>query len=52
MFNAGTIAGGVSMTPIVLGIIPGGGLILKTHCKIKYKKKRSNYVDLLLIPMK
>ncbi|RMX42641.1 hypothetical protein pdam_00010280 [Pocillopora damicornis] len=37
-------AGGVTMNPIVLGIIAGSGLIMKTYCKMKdFKRKRSNY---------
>lgn len=50
---AGIIAGGVTMNPIVLGIIAGSGLIMKTYCKMKdFKRKRSNYVDFLLLPIK
>lgn len=45
---AGIIARGVTMNPIVLGIIAGSGLIMKTYCKMKdFKRKRSNYVDFL-----
>ena len=32
---AGTIAGGVTMNPIILGIIAGAGLLLKTYTEIK-----------------
>lgn len=38
---AGTVAGGVTMNPIILGIIPGSGLILITYCETKdFKKNR------------
>lgn len=32
---AGTVAGGATMNPIILGIIPGSGLILITYCETK-----------------
>ena len=41
---AGTVAGGATMNPIILGIIPGSGLILITYCETKDFKKKSNYV--------
>lgn len=38
---AGTVAGGATMNPIILGIIPGSGLILITYCETKdFKKNR------------
>ena len=37
---AGTIAGGVTLNPIILGTISGAGLLLKTFGEIKdYKRK-------------
>ena len=36
----GTIAGGITLNPIILGTISGAGLVLKTVSEIKdYKKK-------------
>ena len=36
----GTIAGGVSLNPIVLGVISGSGVLLKTYSEAKnYKRK-------------
>lgn len=49
---AGTVAGGATMNPIILGIIPGSGLILITYCETKDFKKKSNHVGLFLLPMK
>ena len=37
---AGTVAGGVTMNLIILGIIPGYGLILITYCETKDFKKK------------
>lgn len=40
---AGTIAGGITLNPIVLGVINGSGVIVETIGKIKnYKKKNGN----------
>ena len=47
----GTIAGRVATNPIVLHVIPGNGLILNTLRNKIFIKKRSNYVDFLLLPM-
>ena len=37
----GTIAGGVTQNPILLGVISGSGLLLKTYIEIKkiFRKK-------------
>ena len=40
LIAAGTVAGGVTMNPIILGIIPGYGLILITYCETKDFKKK------------
>ena len=44
---AGAIAGGVTTNPIVLGIIPDSGFILKTYYEIKDSKKK---IELYQIP--
>ena len=44
---ASAIAGGVTTNPIVLGIIPDSGFILKTYCEIKDSKKK---IELYQIP--
>ena len=37
---SGTIAGGVTLNPVVLGTISGSGVLLKTRSEIKnYRKK-------------
>ncbi|RMX42817.1 hypothetical protein pdam_00022491 [Pocillopora damicornis] len=36
----GTIAGGATTSPIVVGIIPGSALMLKTYCEMKDFKKK------------
>ena len=40
------------MNPIILSNIHGNALILKYTVKQKIWKRRLNYVDLLLLPMK
>lgn len=35
MIAAGTISGGVTLNPVVLGVIAGAGLLLKTYTEIK-----------------
>ena len=37
---AGTIAGGVTLNPIVFGVISGAGLILKTSSEIKNTRNK------------
>ena len=37
----GTIAGGVTMNPIVLGVISGLGLVVKTASEMKEPKKQN-----------
>ena len=40
LIACGTVAGGVTLNPVVLGVISGAGLLLKTFTEIKnYKKK-------------
>lgn len=51
LIAAGTVAGWVIMNPIILGIIPGSGLILKT-LKWKTSERKSNYVSMLVLPTK
>ena len=48
----GTITGLITLNLIVLGIISGTGLLLKTFGDIKDYKKKLNYVDLLIQRMK
>ena len=35
LIAAGTISGGITMNPVVLGVIAGAGLLLKTYTEIK-----------------
>ena len=47
LIAAGTVAGGVTMNPIILGIIPGYGLILITYCETKdFEKTMKRHVEL------
>ena len=46
LITAGTIAGGITLNPIILGVIPGVGLLIKTTSEIK---KYSNKIELLKI---
>lgn len=49
----GTNAGGVTQNPILLGVISGSGLLLKTYIEIKkFSGRRSNYAALLPQVMK
>lgn len=49
----GTNAGGVTQNPILLGVISGSGLLLKTYIEIKkFWGRRSNYAALLPQVMK
>lgn len=45
LIAAGTVAGGVTMNPIILGIIPGYGLILITYCVTKDFKKKNRIMS-------
>ena len=49
---SGTIAGGVTLNPVVLGTISGSGVLLKTRSEIKNYRKKSSYVVLLTHHMK
>ena len=46
LITAGTIAGGITLNPIILGVITGAGLLIKTTSEIK---KYSNKIELLKI---
>ena len=40
MIAAGTIAGGITMNPFVLGVIAGAGLLLKTFTDYKHFERK------------
>ena len=40
MIAAGTIAGGITMNPIILGIIAGAGLLLKSFTDYKHFERK------------
>ena len=42
---AGTIAGGVTANPIVLGLLPGAGLVLKTLSEVKKVKPKISVLE-------
>ena len=46
LITAGTIAGGITLNPIILGVITGVGLLIKTTSEIK---KYSNKIELFKI---
>ena len=48
----GAIAGGVTMNPIVLGVISGVGLIIKTAMEMKNLKSKLKWQNLPLQPTK
>ena len=49
---SGTIAGGVTLIPVVLGTISGSGVYLRLAVKLKIIGKKSSYVVLLTHHMK
>ena len=48
----GTIAGGVTMNPIVLGVISGLGLVVKTASEMKNLKSKIEMSKFALQPTK
>ena len=42
---AGTIAGGVTANPIILGLLPGAGLVLKTLSEVKKVKPKISVLE-------
>ena len=46
LITAGTIAGGITLNPIILGVITGTGLLIKTTSEIK---KYANKIELFKI---